>query len=325
MPIPRSNVVPSSNVVHVVNHEYGELSIEADILGKAGYQVEEAFGKTSDELLGKIRNTVGIICIYAQLNAQVVSQLTSCRAISRPGVGYDMIDVKACRDHGIEVSYLPSYGNGEVATHAAALTLAAHQRLYDHHDFTRKGRWNFKLVDPIKSLKESTVGVIGLGRIGRAYVERMAPFMRTVLGFDPMVTDADETAPFTLATLEEIYETADIISIHCPLTPATRHLFNDGTFAKLRQQPLIVNVSRGGLVDTKALVRALDAKQVSAVALDVLEEEPVINPGLLDRPNVLLTPHAAWRSRESEIEIRTRSTEELVRMLNGEKPLNPAP
>lgn len=314
-----------SNVVHVVNHEYGDLSIESDILGRAGYRVEEAFGETSEALLEKIRDTVGIICIYAQLNEQVVSQLKSCRAISRPGVGYDMIDVKACRRHGIEVSYLPSYGNGEVATHGAALTLAMHQRLLQHHAFTAKGTWDFKRVGPVKSLKESTVGVIGLGRIGHAYAERMAPFMKTVLGFDPMVRAAPSGAPYSLASLDEIFRKSDIISLHCPLTPATRHLLSDETFAKLGRQPLIVNVSRGGLIDTGALVRALENGQISAAALDVLEEEPQIHPGLLDRDNVLLTPHAAWRSRESEIEIRTRSAEELVRMLNGDKPQNLAP
>lgn len=315
----------ASNVVHVVNHEYADLSIEAAILGEAGYRVEEAFGKAADALLNKIRDTAGIICIYAQLNEQVVSQLRSCRAISRPGVGYDMIDVQACRKHGIEVSYLPSYGNGEVATHAAALALAMHQRLLDHYRHTHEGRWDFKLVEPVKSLKESIVGVIGLGRIGRAFSERMAPFVKTVLGFDPMVAESSEAAVYRLAKLDEIYETADIISLHCPLTPANRHLLSDDAFSRMGRKPLIVNASRGGLIDTKALVRALDQGFISAAALDVLEEEPIIHPGLFGRKNVLLTPHTAWRSRESEIEIRTRSAKELVRMLKGEKPLNPAP
>lgn len=317
--------VSGPNTIHIVNHEYGDLKIESDILGKAGYRVEEAFAKTSEELVEKIRDTAGIICIYAQLNERVVSQLTSCRAISRPGVGYDMIDVKACRKHGIEVSYLPSYGNGEVATHGAALTLAMHQRLLEHHRWTHEGRWDFKLVKPVRSLKASTAGVIGLGRIGRAYAERMAPFMQKVIGYDPMASGISGPLPYEPATLEEIFETADIISLHCPLTPDTHHLLNEQNFRRMRQTPLIVNVSRGGLIDTEALIRALDEGLVSAAALDVLEEEPKINPALLGRSNLLLTPHAAWRSQESEIEIRTRSAEELVRMLAGQKPLCPAP
>lgn len=315
----------ASNIVHIVNHEYGDLAIESAILERAGYRLVEAVGATGEELLEQIRDTVGIICIYAQLDEHVVSQLTSCRAIARPGVGYDMIDVRACRQHGIEVSYLPAYGNGEVATHGAALTLALHQRLAEHHEATRNGVWNFKLVDAVGSLKERSVGVIGLGRIGRAYAERMAPFMKSVLGYDPMPAATSEALPYLPATLDEIFETADIISLHCPLTAATRHLLDDTAFARMARKPLIVNVGRGGLIDTQALVRALDAGRVSGAALDVLEEEPKIDPALLGRTNVLLTPHTAWRSRESEVEIRTRNTEELVRMLAGEKPLCPAP
>jgi D-3-phosphoglycerate dehydrogenase len=315
----------TANTVHVVNHEYADLSIESEILGRAGYEVEEAFGGTADELLGRIRDTVGIICIYAQLNEQLVSRLTACRAISRPGVGYDMIDVAACRRHGIEVSYLPSYGNGEVATHAAAMMLAMHQRLIEHHAQASTGNWNFNHVPPVASLKASTLGIIGLGRIGRAFAERLAPFVGNILVFDPLVPTEELAPPLRAASLEDIYAGADLISLHCPLTKATRHLLGEAAFAQMRRKPLIVNVSRGGLIDTKALVAALDAGTIRAAALDVLEEEPHVDRGLRNRNDVLLTPHVAWRSRESEIEIRTRSAEELARMLRGERPLNPAP
>lgn len=314
----------TSNSVYVVNHEYENLTPETEILGAAGYDVKEAFGANLSELLPKIKDAVGIVCIYAQLNEELVSQLPQCRAVSRPGVGYDMIDVAACHRHGIDVSYLPSYGNGEVASHGAALTLAMHQKLLEHHAYSSQGQWDFKLVAPSRSLKELTVGVIGLGRIGQAYAERMAPFVKTVIGFDPHLSESKRPDWFTLTSLDHIYAEADIISLHCPLTPESHHMFDDAVFTKLARKPILVNVSRGGLVDTNALIDALDAGKVRAVALDVLEEEPHIDPRLLGRKNVLLTPHAAWRSIESEHEIRTRCANELLRMLNGQRPLNPA-
>ncbi len=314
----------AANTVHVVNHEYADLSIERDILARAGYRVEEAFGDTAETLLESIRDSVGIVCIYAQLNEALVSQLTACRAISRPGVGYDMIDVAACRRHGIEVSYLPSYGDGEVATHGAAMALAMHQKLLDHYRQTTAGVWDFKRVPPVKSLKVSTLGVIGLGRIGQAFLERMRPFVGEILVFDPVKTTLDLGPEVRLAMLEEIYASADIISLHCPLTAQTRHMLDAAAFARMHNNPLIINVSRGGLIDTQALIEALENGQLRGAALDVLEDEPAMARGLM-RDDVLLTPHTAWRSRESEAEIRTRSSEELVRMLAGEPPLNRAP
>ncbi|WP_068084909.1 C-terminal binding protein [Polycladidibacter stylochi] len=314
----------NSPKVHILNHEHDDLSLERDIFSKAGYELVEAFGR-DEELIEQVKDTRGLLHIYANIDATFVNALTQCKGVSRPGTGYETVDVNACRAKGIEVAHIPDYGDGEVATHAAALMLSLQQRVNEHASYTRAGIWDFKKVIAPRRMKNSVLGVIGYGRIGKEFVERMLPFVQKVIVVDPFAVKERLPDRVELGGLDDICEQAHMISLHCPLMPSTSHILNDAVFEKMQQKPILVNASRGGLIDTDALIRALDGDLLTAVALDVLEDEPNIPQSLKERQNVIITPHVGWFSASNIIEVRTRTAQNLVSMLRGETPDRPVP
>ena len=295
------------------------FNIERDLLQSTPYELL-VVNSSEDELLACFSPmTVAIINFRMSISAQLVSRMpSSIKVISLFSVGHERVAAKLCRRQNIEVCYVPDYGTNTVADHAVALVFAAHRRLLNFHkSITEMHRWHYQVAGKLRGLDTMTLGIIGCGRIGMCFENKMRPFVKNVL--------THTTKNPTANTLEAIFEQCDIISLHIPYSGANHHIISADSIARMKRCPILINVSRGGLVDTKALVQALKSGQISYAALDVLENEPIVNEELAQLDNVILTPHAAWYSVDSERSLREKGIEDILRVLRGEKPIYPVP
>lgn len=296
-----------------------DSNIEKELLQSTPYELV-VINRSQDDLLANFSaKTVAIIYSTTPITTQVVSQMPpSIKVITRRSTGYERIDIKAYRQRNIEVCYVPDYGTDTVADHAVDLVFAAQRRLLNFHKaIVDKHIWNGRMFGKLNSLNTTTLGVIGLGRIGTSFADKMRPFVKQIL-----IHHSKNPAS---NTLQEIFEQCDIISLHIPYSSANHHLISSDSIARMTRRPIIINVSRGALIDTKALIQALKSGQISYAALDIVEGEPSIDEELIKLDNVLLTPHAAWNSVESERLLREKAVEETFRVLRGEKPIHPVP
>jgi D-3-phosphoglycerate dehydrogenase len=250
----------------------------------------------------------------------VVEAAGHCRVISRYGVGVDNVDVDAATRAGILVTYVPDYCLDEVADHTLALILAASRNLLRATLDVRSGEWTIPKAG-IRRLQGRRLALIGVGRIGLRVAQRALAFGLDVVGYDPV---ASEPGVRRAATLEEALADADIVSLHAPLTPENHHLIGEETIALMRRAPLVVNTSRGGLVDLDAAGQALADGRLSGLALDVTEVEPLPSDHpLRTDPRALITPHMAFYSAEALDELQRRAADEVVRALTGVSPRCP--
>ena len=300
---------------------YQDFSIEKNLLSSTPYELDVVTDKAN--LLSHLANplVVGIITVETPITAEIIANISpSCRVITRLGVGFDLIDIKACQQRKIIVCYVPDYGTNEVADHAVALLFAAHRRLSIYHrSIVEQNIWNHEIAGrDLHSLNTVNLGVIGMGRIGSCFAKKMRPFVKQIFSYDPLI-------PSDCSSIDEIFDQCDIISLHIPLTSTNHHLISSESFNRMKRRPILINVSRGGLVDTQALIQALKTGQISYAALDVLEDEPKIDSELIQLDRIQLTPHAAWFTQESESALRTKAIEDILRVLNGEQPIYPVP
>ncbi|CAF1007967.1 unnamed protein product [Adineta ricciae] len=298
-----------------------DLSIEKNLLATTPYELVVVHDDADLFLHATNPLVIAIITTDTPITADVVQQISpSCRVITRLGVGFDTIDVQACIQRHIHVCYVPDYGTNEVADHAVALLFAAHRRLSLYHRrIVEQNIWHHEIPgDSLHTLSTLNLGVVGMGRIGSCFATKMRPFVKGILSYDPII-------PSSCISVDEIYEQCDIISLHVPLTSTNYHMISSESIRRMKRRPILINVSRGGLVDTQALVEALKNGQISYAALDVLEDEPQIDPELIKLDRIQLTPHSAWYTRESESALRTKAIQDILRIMNGEQPVYPVP
>jgi D-3-phosphoglycerate dehydrogenase len=252
-----------------------------------------------------------------------MARMPKCRIIARYGIGVDTIDLDAATAAGIIVTNNPTYCIEEVAEHAMTLLLAGARKVALYDRLVRGGRWEVPPGKPIFRLAGSTVGLVGFGNIARKVAVRAAAFDMHVLFFDPFIRQGQYDIPGKKVELDELLRTSDFISLHPPLIPQTRKMINDDAFSRMKPTALLVNCSRGPVVDTDALVRALDAKKIVGCALDTVDPEPLPNPHpLRGRENVLISPHTAWYSEQALVGLQAGAPNEVRRVLLGEWPVN---
>lgn len=291
----------------VLDSSYGDIAVES--AAAAAHRVDVVDARSAAGAAD------GVLVQYATISAAVMDANPSWKVIGRYGVGVDTIDLDAASDRGIPVVNVPDYCEEEVATHAAALILGATRRIREADILVREGRWSdWTGLRPICSLSTSTLALIGIGRIGRETIRLMAPFFERVVAYDPFATPMEGVE---LVGLEEALTQADVVSLHCPLTPETHHLINAETLGLMKATAYLVNVSRGGLVDTTALSAALTSDHLAGAALDVLEHEPPQGDPILVAPRVTLTNHLAWYSEQSEQRLRHLLAERCASVLVG--------
>jgi D-3-phosphoglycerate dehydrogenase len=304
----------------VVVTDCDHATIEPELAVLRGH-ADVSLHQCSDEasLVERCRDADGIITQYGRFSAAVVGALERCRVIARYGVGVDTIDVAAATARGILVANVPDYGTDEVSNHAIGLILALHRRIVVYDRAVKAGRWDFQAGAPIPRLTGLTLGVVGHGRIGSAVARKLRPFGLRCLATDPYVTEMPEGVE--RVDLPMLLAQADVVTLHCPLTTETRHLIDARALGRMKPTAVLVNTARGGVVDTEALVGALQAGRLGGAALDVLEEEPLpAGAALAALDSVILSPHAAFYSEGSIAELKRKVAEAVLDALAGRRP-----
>jgi D-3-phosphoglycerate dehydrogenase / 2-oxoglutarate reductase len=306
--------------VLLTDHPWPGTEIEASLCAAAGFELVEAPpGASEAQLVALARDVVGIITCWAPVTEAVVMASPDLLVVSRLGVGVDNIDVAAVVRRGGIVTRVPDYCVEEVSDHVVGLVHAWARGIFHFDRTVRAGEWQGSGV-ALHRVRDLTIGIWGTGNIGVRTAHKLS-----VLGCHVVLDDRhpERAAHFESVPVPQLLAESDVVSLHVPLTDATRDLVDASVLAQMRQGSLLVNTSRGGLVDVDALVAALDAGRPGAAALDVLPEEPRIPPGLEGRHDVLITPHVAFSSAQSVRELRQRTTEDLLRVLQGQPPLHP--
>lgn len=241
--------------------------------------------------------------------------------VARLGTGVDNIDIEAATGHDVWVTNVPEYSTDEVATHALTLLLGARRTVLGHDLVLREGTWDWTIGAPAPPLVGSTVGVVSFGAIARRFVELLAGFDVDVLVYDPYVDEATvDDYGARLVAFEPMLEAADAVSIHAPLTPETAGLFDADAFARLPDHAVVVNVGRGGIIEEDDLVGALESEEIAGAGLDVFAEEPLESSPLLERDDVICTPHSAWYSDAAKTVLNETAATNVAVALQGETP-----
>jgi D-3-phosphoglycerate dehydrogenase len=266
----------------------------------------------------------GVLVTYAKITADMIRKMPKCRVISRFGIGVDNVDIEAATRANIVVTKVPDYCIDEVSDHAMALLLALVRKIPSSSARTHGGRWEMKAVVPIHRLRGSVLGLAGFGRIPQLVAPKAIAFGMRVVAYDPFVpAEVFTQAGVERVDLPALLATSDYVSVHTPLTPETRHLFNRDSFGQMKRGAYLVNTARGPIIDETALAEALDSGQLAGAALDVMTQEPPPPSPLFGRDNVIITPHTSFYSEESLVELQEKAAREVVAVLSGQVPRNP--
>jgi len=296
--------------------DHESVKIEEEVLEKHGYTCDWRRCVTEDEVIAGCGDATVLLVQYAKVGRRAMEALPNLKQIVRYGVGVDTIDLDAARELGIQVCNVPDYGTFEVADQAVAHTLCLVRKLYMTNEDIRKGRWNYVDAVPIHRISAMTVGVIGLGRISKAYAARMHAFGAKIIATDDYAVEVPDYV--TMVSFAELIKTSDIISVHCP-ADGNIGLIGEAEFGMMKEGAYLINVSRGGIIDEVALDRALASKRLGGCGLDVAAKEPIpADHPLLRHPNLLVSPHIGWYSEESAAELKRKVAEEAVRFVKGE-------
>jgi len=263
------------------------------------------------------------------VSATLLDRLPRLRVVGRYGVGLDNVDLDAATERGVVVTHYPAYCTDEVADHALSMILALNRQIVTLDKSLRRGQWlvhrsatRTLLAQPVPALRESTLGIIGFGRIGRAVASRARAFGLSLLVHDPhLELDAVRAEGVEPVGLEDLFTRSDLVTVHCPLTSDTRGLVNAASLARMKPTAYVVNTARGPIVDLPALVEALEAGTIAGAALDVTYPEPLPSDSpLYSLPNVILTPHSAYYSERSTQVVRDETFASVMMALMGRRP-----
>lgn len=310
--------------VVITDREYEHIDNELRILSQLGdVEVLDYQYRDEEDVIRVTRDCDAMIIQYAKVTKKVIDSLEHCKIIAKYAIGIDGIDVAEATKRGICVTNVNDYCADEVSTHAVALLLDAVRRTQQFNERVKAGGW-YRMGIKVPSLKKSVIGVISFGRIARMYIDKIRPFCDQIWVYDKFVSEADMTAYGVMPkSFEEILAGADYISVHAPLTEETRHMFDKEAFRMMKSDAALINVARGALVKEEDLIWALENQEIAFAALDVLEREPPKEDcSLLHMDNVIVTPHTAWYSTESQKKLQSTVAEDVVKVLQGKMPGN---
>jgi D-3-phosphoglycerate dehydrogenase len=295
------------------DNDFPDLELERKLFTEAGLDLSTAQCKSEDDVIAAARDCVAILLQYAPITERVVSSLPKLGIVSRIGAGFDTVDTDACARQGVWVANSPDYGVGEVATHALALALALARNVVAYHRDIHAGRWHFMSSGALRRVGDMTLGIVGLGRIGKRMAHVSRNVFARVLACDPYLIDGDFPAYVARRDLAGLFAESDVVSIHVPLNAETRGMIGAETLASAKPGAYLVNTARGAVVEVDAALAALDSGTLAGLALDVLPAEPVpAGSRLLGHPRVILTPHAAFYSVEAERELRRKAAQNVI-------------
>ena len=311
-----------------------EVEVEKSIIGDLA-EIEPLLARSIAELEGKVDDADAIIIFHeVSLPEAVISRLSNCRVIARGGVGYDAVDFRFAGKQGIPVSNVPDYGVDEVADQAIGMMIALNRGFLKVERGLKSSLepWDCRAVQPVKRLSGATLGIVGLGRIGQAAAQRARAMRMRVIAYDPYLRPGTEKVfGVKMVSFEELLSTSDVVSLHTPLTKETEGLIDNDALSRMKSDSILVNTSRGSVVDTAALAQALRSGKIAAAGIDVFpieppsKDEPLIQlwrEANQTNVNLIVTPHTAFYSAEAMLEIRTKTAMEVARALRGDKLAN---
>jgi D-3-phosphoglycerate dehydrogenase / 2-oxoglutarate reductase len=310
--------------VLLTDYAWADLDIERSILRDANAELVVAKEQDALSLARLAADCDAIMTNWAKVPEQVIAAAPRCKIIARLGIGLDNIDVAAATRRGIIVTNVPDYCVIEVAEHALALLLSLSRKVAFYHHETKAGRYQLQSGPVLRRIEGQTLGIIGLGNIGRCLAEKAVPLKLRVLTTGRARKTHDELpSGVTWCEMDELLERSDYLSLHVPLTPETRHLIGAPQLARMKPSAYIINTSRGGLIDHAALNAAIKSEKLAGAALDVQDPEPpdLSQPPFND-PRVIVTPHAAFVSIESLENLRSRTARQVTACLQGSIPEN---
>lgn len=308
--------------IAIVDGGYASYAREEAGAAATGARLELRPCREPDEVVAFAADADAILARQAPLGRSVIERLERCRVIARYGTGVDNVDLAAATERGIVVANVVGFGTHEVAEHAIALLLAGARRIVSHDRAVRAGAWDIGSADPIHRISGSCLGLVGFGAIGRAVARKLVGFELRTLVHDPFLEPgAIRALGAEPVGLDELLAQADLISLHAPLTDATRHIIDARALALVKPSAVLVNTARGGLVDSAALAAALGDGRLAAAGLDVHEEEPLPADHVLRRcERAILLDHAGWYSEESTAALQQGAIDAVVAVLSGRRP-----
>lgn len=307
--------------VAITDYTFPDLSIETQILEAAGLEVISGQCKTQQDLIMLTANADYVITQFAPVDVDVIKAMSNCKVIVRYGIGYDNVDCEAAKEKGIPVCNIPTYCIDEVADHTLSFILSMTRQLLANAKYVQNGKWGLGTdLSNMRGLYDSTVGIIGLGRIGQAVAKRLKGFGCQLIAYDPVVNPTQVASTgCQLVDLDYLLSNSDVITLHCPSLPATKNILNNSTLSKMKKGSLLINAGRGDLVCADALLEALTAGHLAGAAIDVFSTEPVpTDSPLLGMDNVLITSHIASASPQSAKTLRKTAAQIVVISAKGE-------
>jgi D-3-phosphoglycerate dehydrogenase len=313
---------PIVYLIHTIHLPEIEQIANQELRDLATVRTEQE--KTGKELGRTLREaTAVIIDADTNITKDIIDEMEKCKIIVAASVGFDHVDMKAAADKRICVSNVPGYCAEEVADHTIGLLLTLTRKILILDKTTKAGRWDdWQAAEPVYRLRGKTIGILGLGRIGTAVALRAKALGLNVITYDPYIPIGRDVALGVRAVnFDSLIQDSDIISLHAPLTEETHHMIRSREFEKMKAGIFIINTSRGAIIEHDALVNALASGKVAGAGIDVFEKEPPDpNDPLLRMDNVIVTPHTAFLSVESQLDRQTMSVEEVKRILLNERP-----
>ncbi|MEO8754350.1 MAG: C-terminal binding protein [Casimicrobiaceae bacterium] len=310
--------------VVVTDYTFPDFSRYADELKHLPVDLIVPADETLEAFVAEARDADALIHEHLFLTVPVIDSLERCRVISHHGKGVDNIAVDRATERGIIIANVLDASVHEVSEHVFALLLALRRKIHEYDAAVRTGRWHVAVGEPVRRLHGSTLGLIGFGNLARHVAVKARAFGMNIVAYARHPTDAlVQQYGVTFASLPEVMSTSDVVSVHLPLTPDTRAIVSRAMLARMKPDAVLVNISRGGLVDEQALVEALRSRRIAGAGLDVLvDEPPPPDHPILTLPNVLITPHCAWYSEEGRDDVERRTAREIARVLAGGRPVS---
>src|SRR5665647_63592 len=308
--------------VVITDGEFENFDLEREILKKIDADVHTYQFKSEDELIPIVRDCDAVIMQYSNLTRKVIESMQKCKIISKYAIGLDRIDIEAATENDICVGHVRDYCIDEVSTHAVGLILDSTRKITLLNNSVKAGNWDYKISKKIYNLRELTLGLNSFGKIAQLVAEKMRPYGVQIITYDPFLPpEVAEKLNVKLVSFDELCRESDILSTHVADMPETRGMFNKAAFLKMKNTAHLVNTGRGPVINEQDLIWALENDEIAGVALDVTEKEPIDsdNP-LLKIKNVIITPHSAYYSEESQIRLQSLTAENVVQRLSGYSP-----
>lgn len=316
--------------IAIVDFDFPDSAIEERMCAQEGIELTVHTGRCSaEELVRYAQGADALISSYGDITREALAALSPrLKAVSRTGTGVDNIDVASATEFGIAVCNVPGYGTEVVSDHAIGLALACLRRINEQDADMRRGVWDYARTRPLGQVRGRRFGVVGMGAIGSATARKASGLGFEVACYSRSLKPGTITPEgYTVLSLDELLGISDVISVHTALTPETHHLIDKRAISLMKLGAIVVNTSRGAVIDTVALAHALEEDRLWGAGLDVFEDEPLdMTHPIARAPHTVLTPHAAYWSEESGVELRTRACQAAIDVVRGVRPkdcLNP--